>query len=101
LKQIGLVAIAADAVVSKDVAEGALLAASPPGLTPGSSTRVKKLPAQTQSLPWAYLINSREGGFDPAIEPQLVQLRVSHFYGNTPTSTAARSAFAQPNFNNK
>ena len=77
MKQIGLVAIAAaDAVLTKDVAEGALLAPSPPGLTPGSSTRVKKLPAQTQTLPGADLINSRDGGFDPEMEPQLVELRV-------------------------
>jgi hypothetical protein len=77
LKQIGLAAIAAaDAVLNKDVAELALLAASPPRLTPGSSTRVKKLPAQTQTLRGADLINSRDGSFDPEMEPQLVQLRV-------------------------
>ncbi len=69
-------AIAADAVLTKDVAERALLAASPPDLTPGSSTRVKKLPAQTQTLLVADLINSRDGSFDPEIEPQLVELRV-------------------------
>ncbi|MBD0395428.1 MAG: hypothetical protein ICV52_16665 [Microcoleus sp. C1-bin4] len=69
-------AIGADAVVSKDVAEGALLAPSPPGLMPGSSTRVKKLPPQTQTLPGVDLINSRDGSFDPEMEPQLVQLRV-------------------------
>jgi len=68
------VAIAADAVLTKDVAERALLAASAPGLTPGSSTRVKKLPAQTQTLPGIDLINSRDGSFDPEKEPQLVQL---------------------------
>ncbi|MBD0339715.1 MAG: acyltransferase [Microcoleus sp. Co-bin12] len=66
----------AGAVVTKDVAQRALLAASPPGLTPGSSTRVKKLPAQTQTLRGADLINSRDGSFDPEIEPQLVKLRV-------------------------
>ncbi|MEG5042650.1 MULTISPECIES: hypothetical protein [unclassified Microcoleus] len=56
--------------------------------------------AQTQSLPWADLINNREGGFDAAIEAQLVELRRSHFYGNTPTSTAARSAaWPQQTFN--
>ena len=66
----------ADALVTKDVAEGALLAASPPGLTPGSSTRVKKLPAQTQTLPGANLINSRDGGLDSEMEPQLAKLRV-------------------------
>ena len=77
MKQIGLAAIAvADALVTKDVAEGGLLVASPPDLTPGSSTRVKKLPAQTQTLPGADLINSSDGSFDPEMEPQLVQLRV-------------------------
>ena len=69
-------AIVPEAVVSKDVVECALLAASPPRLTPGSSTRVKKLPAQTQTLPGIDLINSRDGSFDPEMEPQLVQLRV-------------------------
>ena len=77
MKQIGLVAIAAaDAVLTKDVAERALLAASPPSLALGSWTRVKKLPAQTQTLPGTDLINSRDCSFDPEIEPQLVQLRV-------------------------
>jgi len=70
------VAIAADAVLTKNVAERALLVASAPSLTPRSSTRVKKLPAQTQTLPGTDLINSRDGSFDPEIEPQLVQLRV-------------------------
>jgi len=68
--------VGADAVVTKDVAERALLAASPPGLTLGSSTRVKKLPAQTPTLPGADLINSRDGSFEPEIEPQVVKLRV-------------------------
>ncbi|UNU26633.1 hypothetical protein [Microcoleus vaginatus] len=76
MKQVGLVAIAADAVVTKDVAERALLAASPPGIRRGSSTRLKKLPAQTQTLPGADLINSCDGSLDPEIKPQLVQLRV-------------------------
>jgi hypothetical protein len=77
LKQIGLVAIAAaDAALTKDVAERALWAASPPRLMPGSSTRVKNLPAQTQTLPGADLINSRDGGFDSEMEPQLAKLRV-------------------------
>ncbi len=77
MKQVGLVAIvAADAVLTKDLADRALLAASPPDLTPGCSTRVKKLPAQTQTLPRVDLINSRDGSFDPEMEPQLVELQV-------------------------
>ena len=92
--------VGAGAVVSQDVAEGYIVAGVPARPMGRVEDLVKKLQAQTQSLPWADLINSREGGFDAAIEPQLVQLRVSHFYGNTPTSTAAPSAAGpQPTFN--
>ncbi|MBD1883956.1 acyltransferase [Microcoleus sp. FACHB-45] len=92
--------VVAGALITKDVAEGDIVAGVPAKPISRVEDLVKKLQAQTQSLPWADLINSRERGFDPAIEPQLVQLRVSHFYGNTPTSTAGRSAaLPQPTFN--
>jgi hypothetical protein len=92
--------VAAGAVVTNDVAEGDIVAAVPARPIGRVKDLVQKLPAQTQSLPWADLINSREGSFDHAIEPQLVQLRVSDFYRNTPTSTVARSgALPQPTFN--
>ena len=68
--------VGAGAVVTKDVAEGDIVAAVPARPINRVKDFVKKLQAQTQRLPWADLINSREGGFDPAIEPQLVQLRV-------------------------
>jgi acetyltransferase-like isoleucine patch superfamily enzyme len=92
--------VAAGAVVTQDVAEGDIVAGVPARPIGRVEDLVKKLQAQTQSLPWADLINSREGGFDPAIEPELVELRVSYFYSKTPNSTAARSAaLPQPNFN--
>ncbi len=71
--------VAAGAVVTNDVAEGDIVAGVPARPIGRVEDLVKKLQAQTQRLPWADLINSREGGFDPAIEPQLVELRVSHF----------------------
>ncbi len=49
--------------------------------------RIHYYHTKTQNLPWADLINCRESGFDPEIELQLVQLRVSHFYSNTLTHT--------------
>ena len=92
--------VAAGAVVTNDVAEGDIVAGVPARPIGRVEDLVKKLQAQTQSLPWADLINSRDGGFDPAIEPELVELRVSYFYSNTPTSTVARSgAWPQPTFN--
>ena len=84
--------VGAGAVVTQDVAEGDIVAGVPARPIGRVEDLVKKLQAQTQSLPWADLINSREGGFDPAIEPELVELRVSYFYSKTPTSTVARSA---------
>jgi len=82
--------VAAGAVVTKDVAEGDIVAGVPAKPIGRVEDLVKKLQAKTQTLPWADLINRREGGFDPELEPQLVQLRVSHFYGNSsnPTSTS-------------
>ncbi|MEG4170674.1 MULTISPECIES: acyltransferase [unclassified Microcoleus] len=82
--------VAAGAVVTKDVAESDIVAGVPARLIGRVEDLVKKLQAETQSLPWADLINSREGSFDPEIEPDLVKLRVSHFYGNTSTPTVAQ-----------
>lgn len=74
--------VAAGAVVTKDVAEGDIVAGVPARPIGRVEDLVKKLQTKTQCLPWADLINCREGGFDSEIEPQLLQLRVSHFYDN-------------------
>ncbi|WP_293157456.1 MULTISPECIES: DapH/DapD/GlmU-related protein [unclassified Microcoleus] len=74
--------VAAGAVVTKDVAEGDIVAGVPAKPIGRVADLVEKLQAETQSLPWANLINSREGAYDPEMEPQLTQLRLSHFYRN-------------------
>lgn len=92
--------VAAGAVVTKDVAEGDIVAGVPARPIGRVEDLVKKLQAETESLPWVDLITSRKGSFDPEIESQLVKLRVSHFYGNTSTPTATRSVdLSQPTFN--
>lgn len=80
--------IAAGAVVTKDVAEGSIVAGVPAQPIGRVEDLVKKLEAETDSLPWAEIIQHREGGFAPELEPQLVRLRVSHFYGNLSTQFA-------------
>ncbi|MEG4317835.1 MULTISPECIES: acyltransferase [unclassified Microcoleus] len=72
--------VAAGAVVTKDVAEGDIVAGVPAKPIGRVADLVEKLQTETQSLPWADLINSREGAYDPEMELQLIQLRVSHFY---------------------
>lgn len=75
--------VAAGAVVTKDVVKGDIVAGVPAKPIGRLEDLVKKLQDKTQNLPWANLINQREGAFDPEIESQLIQLRVSYFYSNT------------------
>lgn len=92
--------VAAGAVVTKDVAEGDIVAGVPARPIGRVEDLVKKLQAETQNLPWVDFINMGDDRYDSEIESQVVQLRVSHFYGNKSTPTAARSvALAQPTLN--
>jgi hypothetical protein len=42
---------------------------------------VRRMQKETSGLPWAALIAQREGSFDPDLEPELLRMRVAHFYG--------------------
>ena len=41
---------------------------------------VEKLEEQTNNLPWAHIIASREGSFDASLEPQLIAARQKYFF---------------------
>jgi hypothetical protein len=48
---------------------------------------------QTQELPWANLLNARGlSGYDPVIEPQLLAMRLAHFF---PTEDQAEEEAAK------
>ena len=42
---------------------------------------VEKLQVQTDSLPWADLIRSRENSFDAAVRSELIRQRIAYFFG--------------------
>lgn len=76
--------VAAGAVVTKDVAEGDIVAGVPARPVGRVEKLVEKLAAQTRKLPWADLIEQRKGAFDPAMEPELERRRISYFFGTKP-----------------
>jgi acetyltransferase-like isoleucine patch superfamily enzyme len=76
------VIVAAGSVVTKDVTENTIVAGVPAKPIGKVSDLVKKLEKQTQSLPWAHLIEKRQGCFDSDMEPELKRFRVQYFFGH-------------------
>jgi len=74
--------VAAGAVVTRDVAEGDIVAGVPAKPIGRVEDLVKRLEVRNQNFPWLELIEQRQGTYDPALEPELRRLRVAHFYGN-------------------
>ena len=74
--------VAAGSVVTKDVAPGDVVAGIPARPIARVDDLVKRLEAKTKTLPWADLIARREGGYDPAMEPELQRMRVKYFFHN-------------------
>lgn len=78
--------VGAGAVVTRDVAEGDVAAGSPAKPIGRVDVLVEKWTRETQKLPWADLVEKRDGAFDPALEPELIRRRVQHFYHTPPPS---------------
>ena len=72
--------IAAGAVVTKDVAAGDIVAGVPAKVIGKTEQLAKNLELKTQQLPWADIIQNREGAFDPAVEKTLIAKRVEYFF---------------------
>jgi acetyltransferase-like isoleucine patch superfamily enzyme len=74
--------IGAGAVISRDVPPNSVVAGNPAKVIRSLDEHVERIQARTDSYPWKELIELREGGFDPAIEPELKARRVAYFFGD-------------------
>lgn len=73
--------VAAGAVVASDVAPNSVVGGVPARYICSTDELVQRLQRETLSLPWYDLIQAREGGFDPEIEPELSRRRKEHWFG--------------------
>lgn len=74
--------VAAGAVVTKDVPPGMVVGGNPAKVICSTEQLLQRIEERSNSYPWIDLIRSREGSFDPLIEPQLKRMRVAYFYGD-------------------
>jgi acetyltransferase-like isoleucine patch superfamily enzyme len=73
--------VSAGSVVRSDVPEGDVVAGVPARRVSRLDLSVAMLKAKNQKFPWRPLIEQRASDYDPAIEPELVRMRVEYFFG--------------------
>lgn len=73
--------VAAGALITKDVPPGVVVGGVPGKVIGSTDELVKRLEARSASYPWNELIQKRVGAFDPAVESELIRMRVKYFYG--------------------
>jgi acetyltransferase-like isoleucine patch superfamily enzyme len=72
--------VSAGSVVNRDVAEGMIVAGVPARPVGTTAMLVEILQARNERYPWRSLTELRSGEFDPALEPELMRMRVAHFF---------------------
>jgi acetyltransferase-like isoleucine patch superfamily enzyme len=74
--------VSAGSVVRADVAEGDIVSGIPARRVGRLDMTVAMMKAKNETYPWKHLIEKRGAEFDAAMEPELMKLRVRHFYGS-------------------
>lgn len=73
--------VCAGSVVRSNVAEGDVVAGVPATRVGRFDMSVAMLKAKNKRFPWRELIEKRSAEHDPTLEPELIRMRVEHFFG--------------------
>jgi acetyltransferase-like isoleucine patch superfamily enzyme len=72
--------IGAGSVVRKSVPAGSVVMGNPAKVVAKVDDLIRFWEAESMQFPWAELISRREGGFDAAMEPELIRMRKEYFF---------------------
>lgn len=72
--------VGAGSVVTRDVPPNSVAAGNPARVIRALDEHVEMVEARSRAYPWYDLIESREGGWDPELEPELRRQRVAYFF---------------------
>jgi acetyltransferase-like isoleucine patch superfamily enzyme len=75
--------VAAGSVVTKDVPPGVVVGGVPAKVICTTAELMERMKKRSDAYPWIALIETRDGPYDAALEPELVRQRVKHFFGDT------------------
>jgi acetyltransferase-like isoleucine patch superfamily enzyme len=72
--------IGAGSVVRKSIPPGSVVMGNPAKAVAKVEDLIRFWEAESMQFPWAHLIARREGGFDAAMEPELIRMRQEYFF---------------------